>query len=63
MHSVCVVVELRATVNYTKILSAAQQCFYGKIITSANTGIMCNSVSKELQLVCILFTSDIYTLK
>lgn len=28
MHSVCV--ELRVTVKYIKILSVAQQCFYGR---------------------------------
>jgi hypothetical protein len=44
----CVVVQLRATVNYIKTLSAAQQCFYGKIITPANMGIIRSSVSKEL---------------
>ena len=45
---VVVVVELRATVNYIKILSAAQQCFYGKIITPANMGIIRSCFSKEL---------------
>jgi hypothetical protein len=30
MHSVCVV-KLHITVNYTKVLSVPQQCFYGKI--------------------------------
>jgi hypothetical protein len=33
MHSVCVVVELHVTVNYIKILSVAQQCFYGKFVS------------------------------
>jgi hypothetical protein len=35
MHSVCVVVviELHVTVNYMKIFSVAQQCFYGKFIS------------------------------
>ena len=43
-----VVVELRATVNYIKILIIAQKCFYGKIITPATMGIIRSSVSKEL---------------
>ena len=42
------VVELRATVNYIKILGATQQCFYRKIITPANMGIIRSSVPKEL---------------
>jgi hypothetical protein len=33
MHSVCVV-DLYVTVNYIKILSVAQQCFYGKFMSS-----------------------------
>jgi len=45
---VVVVVELRATVNYIKILIIAQKCFYGKIITPATMGIIRSSVSKEL---------------
>jgi hypothetical protein len=48
MYSVCVIVELRATVNYIKIEIATQQCFYGKIIIPANMGIIRSSVSKEL---------------
>ena len=31
MHSVCVVVELHVIVNYVKVLSVAQQCFYGQL--------------------------------
>jgi hypothetical protein len=34
MHSVCAVAELHVTVNYIKILSVAQQCYYGKFVTS-----------------------------
>jgi hypothetical protein len=34
MHSICVVTYLHATVNNIKILSAAQQCFYDKFISS-----------------------------
>jgi hypothetical protein len=45
---VVVVVELRATVNYIKMVSAAQQCFYGKIITPANMGIILSCFSKKL---------------
>jgi len=33
MHFVFVV-ELQGTANYIKILSSAQQCFYGKFIVS-----------------------------
>jgi hypothetical protein len=32
-HSVCVCVELYVTVKCIKILSVAQQCFYGKIMS------------------------------
>jgi trimethylamine:corrinoid methyltransferase-like protein len=43
MLFVCVVAELLATVNYTKILSVAQQCFYGKFMSMATMQIICNS--------------------
>jgi hypothetical protein len=33
MHSVCTVAELHVTVTYIKILSVAQYCFYGKIMS------------------------------
>ena len=35
MHSVHVVTELHVTANHTKMLSAAQQCFYGKFTSAA----------------------------
>jgi len=41
MHSVCVVVDdLNVTVNYTKTLSVAQQCFYCKFKSLATKQII-----------------------
>jgi len=34
MHYVCAV-ELHITINYIKIMSDAQQCFYGNLMSSA----------------------------
>jgi hypothetical protein len=36
MLSVYVVAEIRVTVKYTKILSVAQECFYGKFFIGSN---------------------------
>jgi len=48
MHSVCLVVKLHVTVNYLKILSTAQQCFYGKVMSLTTTQIIHTSFWKKL---------------
>jgi len=53
MHSVCVVSELHVTVNYIKILTIVQQCFYGKFMLLATMQIIHTSFVKNiLQLIC-----------
>jgi hypothetical protein len=61
MHSVCVV-ELHATVSYTKILCVAQNCFYGKYMSLVTMQIIRTSFLKQiiLQLICSLFRHYIY---
>jgi ABC-type sugar transport system permease subunit len=47
MQSVCIV-ELHAIVNYTQILSDAQQYFYGKFMSLATMQIICTRFWKKL---------------
>jgi hypothetical protein len=42
-----VVVQVHVTVNYTKILSVAQGCFYGEFMSTAATQIICTIFIKK----------------
>jgi hypothetical protein len=48
MHSLWVIVELHVTVNYIKILTVVQQCFYGKFKPPAIMQIIRNNFWKKL---------------
>jgi len=48
MHSVCSAAAWHVTGNYIKILSIAQQCFYGKVMSLATSQIIHTSFQKKL---------------
>jgi hypothetical protein len=51
VHSVCIV-ELHITVNNIKILSVAQQCFYGKFMSPTTMQSIRTSFLNIFQIIC-----------